>query len=363
MEDLNGQAWSEALVLLHRTPSNRWQTKVVNRSLGTLLRVLIKKNLKGWEDCIPHAEFAYNRAKHSSTSMSPFMVVYGFEPPTTLDLLPLPLHERTNMDIAKHADIMKKIHEDTRATLERQALHHAMKMNKHKKQMMFEEGDLVWIHLRKERFPKEKNSKLKPRGDGPFKVLRRIGNNAYIIDIPTDKYNVSNTFNVADLSPYHGDDKDLETRSTLSQEGGVDTGWPSDPSQAIPPSAPSGPMTRARAKLLHDKVNSLLSSCDFNTSLDGMLLHAPTLCILSYDSMGDRQDKAAKETGAKIKCGEAPGETGDETGEPVLPPKPADDSGARTGPPDSPPKPFRPAETILVFTEPHYCKQFRRPPE
>ena len=122
-------------------------------------------------------------------------------------------------------------------------------------------------------------------------------------------------------------------------------------------------MTRARAKLLHDKVNSLLSSCDFNTSLDGMLLHAPTLCILSYDSMGDHQDEAAKETGAKIKCGEAPGETGDETGEPVLPPKPADDSGARTGPPDSTPKPFRPAETILVFTEPHDCKQFRRTPE
>ena len=207
--------------------------------------------------------------------------------------------------------------------------------------MIIEEGDLVWIHLRKERFPKEKNSKLKPRGDGPFKVLRRISNNAYIIDIPTDKYNVSNTFNVADLSPYHGDDQDLETRSTLSQEGGVDTGWPSDPSQAIPPSAPSGPMTRARAKLLHDKVNSLLSSCDFDTSLDGMLLHAPTLCILSYDSMGDRQDKAAKETGAKIKCGEAPGETSDETGEPVLPPKPVDDFGARTSPPDSPPKPFR----------------------
>ena len=85
--------------------------------------------------------------------------------------------------------------------------------------MIFQEGDLVWIHLRKERFPQERNSKLKPRGDEPFKVLRRINNNTYVIDIPTSKYLVSNTFNVADLSPYHGNEEDLELSTTLSQGG------------------------------------------------------------------------------------------------------------------------------------------------
>ena len=48
-------------------PQTDGQTEVVNRSLGTLLRVLVKKNIKSWEECIPHAEFAYNRAKHSTT--------------------------------------------------------------------------------------------------------------------------------------------------------------------------------------------------------------------------------------------------------------------------------------------------------
>ncbi|KAK1619389.1 hypothetical protein QYE76_024906 [Lolium multiflorum] len=153
-------------------PQTDGQTEVVNQSLSTLLRVLVKKNLKAWEDCIPHAEFAYNRAKHSTTSRSPFMVVYGFEPPTAIELLPLPLHEQ---------------------------------------------GDLVWIHLRKDRFPQERNSKLKPRGDGPFKVLKRINDNAYVVDIPTSKYLVSNTFNVSDLSPYHGDEENIESRTTLSQ--------------------------------------------------------------------------------------------------------------------------------------------------
>jgi hypothetical protein len=88
-------------------PQMDGQMEVLNRSLGTLLCVLINKNLKAWKDCIAQAEFAYNRAEHSTTKQSPFEVVYGFDPPTAVDLLLLPLHESVNMDIAKRADYMK----------------------------------------------------------------------------------------------------------------------------------------------------------------------------------------------------------------------------------------------------------------
>ena len=61
---------------------------------------------------------------------------------------------------------------------------------------------------------------------------------------------------------------------------------------------PSGPMTRARVKALHDKVNSLLSMCDLDTPLNGLLLHSDTLCILRNHldddpqwSRGDEQEK------------------------------------------------------------------------
>ena len=85
--------------------------------------------------------------------------------------------------------------------------------------MVFNIGDLVWLHLHKDRFPNERKSKLLPRADGPFKVLVHYNNNAYKIDLPHDKYNVSDTFNVSDLSPYHGDE-DFDPRSYLSQGGG-----------------------------------------------------------------------------------------------------------------------------------------------
>jgi hypothetical protein len=152
-------------------PQTDGQTEVVNRSLGNLLRVLIKKNPKSWEECIPHVEFAYNRAEQGITKRSPFEIVYGFNPPTTLDLLPLPLHERVNMDITKRADIMKNLHENTQKIIEDHVNRHTTMINKNKTPRIFEEGDLVWIHMTKDQFPHERNSKLKPRSDGPFKVL------------------------------------------------------------------------------------------------------------------------------------------------------------------------------------------------
>jgi hypothetical protein len=200
-------------------PQTDRQTEVVNRSLGKLLRVLIKKNPKSWEECIPHAEFAYNRTEHTLTKQSPFEIVYGFNPPTALDLLPLPLHERVNMDITKRTDVMKNLHDNTQKTIEEHVNRHTAKINKNKTPHIFEEGDLVWIHFSKDWFPHDQNSKLKPQCDGPFKVLRHINDNAYIIDIPTSKYLVSNTFNIKDLSPFHGEMVNEESRSTLSQGG------------------------------------------------------------------------------------------------------------------------------------------------
>ena len=92
-------------------PQNNGQTEVVNKTLSTLLRTLIHKNLKTWEDCLPFIEFAYNRSVHSTTNMSPFEIVYGFNPLTPLDLLPLPINERKSLDGHRKEKMVKKLHE------------------------------------------------------------------------------------------------------------------------------------------------------------------------------------------------------------------------------------------------------------
>jgi transposase InsO family protein len=45
-------------------PQTNGQTEVVNRIMSTMLRVVLKKNIKMWEECLPHVEFAYNHSLH-----------------------------------------------------------------------------------------------------------------------------------------------------------------------------------------------------------------------------------------------------------------------------------------------------------
>ena len=86
------------------------QTEIVNRTLSTLLRAIIKKNLKTWEECLPHVEFAYNRTVYSTIQFLPFEVVYGFNPLTSLDLLPLPSSEHVNLDGKKKSEFVRSMH-------------------------------------------------------------------------------------------------------------------------------------------------------------------------------------------------------------------------------------------------------------
>jgi transposase InsO family protein len=71
-------------------PQTDGQTEVVNRTLSTMLRAVLKKNIKLWEEYLPHVKFAYNRSMHSTTKMCPFEIVYGLIPRAPIDLVPLP---------------------------------------------------------------------------------------------------------------------------------------------------------------------------------------------------------------------------------------------------------------------------------
>jgi transposase InsO family protein len=81
-------------------PQTDGQTEVVNHTLSTMLRVILKSNLKLWEECLPHIKFVYNRSMHSTTKVSPFQVVCGFDSLASLDFFLLPLSETTCYDVS-----------------------------------------------------------------------------------------------------------------------------------------------------------------------------------------------------------------------------------------------------------------------
>jgi hypothetical protein len=165
-------------------PQMDGQMEVVNRTLSTMLRAVLKKNLKIWEEYLPHVEFAYNRAIHSTTKVSPFQIVYGFNPHAPIDILPLPTSERIHSDAKEHADFILQMHETTKRNIEKMNETYRIAGSKGRKEVKLEPGDLVWLHLRKDRFPDLRKSKLMPRADGPFKIIEKINDNAYKLELP-----------------------------------------------------------------------------------------------------------------------------------------------------------------------------------
>ncbi|GKV05941.1 hypothetical protein SLEP1_g17889 [Rubroshorea leprosula] len=120
---------------------------------------------------------------------------------------------------------------------ERRTEQYANQANKGCKKVVFEPGDWVWVHMRKERFPAQRYSNLQPRGDGPFQVIARINDNAYKLELPGD-----------------------DLRTNPFEERGND-GNQDDPTcitSRDPLHIPRGPVTRARPKKMREALNGLI---------------------------------------------------------------------------------------------------------
>jgi len=102
-------------------PQTDGQTKVVNRSLSTFLRALLKGSHKSWDEYLPHVELAYNRGVHRTAKQSPSEVVYGFNPLTPLDLIPLPLDTSfIHKEGEYRSEFVKKLYERVKRQIENQ---------------------------------------------------------------------------------------------------------------------------------------------------------------------------------------------------------------------------------------------------
>lgn len=103
------------------------------------------------------------------------------------------------------ADRVKQIHEEERLNLEQANGKYKDAADSKRRVKIFHEGDLVMAYLHKNNFPARTYGKLKSRKYGPFRIKRKINDNAYMVELLEDMA-ISNTFNVVDLFAYHPDE-------------------------------------------------------------------------------------------------------------------------------------------------------------
>ncbi|GJV08645.1 putative nucleotidyltransferase, ribonuclease H [Tanacetum coccineum] len=179
-------------------PQTDGQTKVVNRSLGNLLRCLVGDH-----------------------------VVYSAKPRGPLDLMT----PRVSSSVPKNVqDFVAGLHGVHKAIHENLVCANSKYKQdaKHKRRHVdFKEGDFVWAALTKDRFPIGEYNKLSAKKIGPLEIVEKINSNAYRLKLPSH-IRCSDVFNVKHLISYHGDSSDddlaMNSRMNFVYPGGNDGG-------------------------------------------------------------------------------------------------------------------------------------------
>ena len=166
------------------------------------MRCLVGESLRNWDLFLSHGEFSYNSSVNRSTGKSPFEIVHGYKPRKPIDLIPLPSHARISKSAESYAQHIQNLHKEISKKIQMSNEAYRHMANSRQRSKEFNEGDSVMIRLRPERFPPGTMKKLHARGAGPFKIIKKVGPNAYVLELPSD-YGISSTFNIFDLKEYN----------------------------------------------------------------------------------------------------------------------------------------------------------------
>lgn len=157
-----------------------------------------------------------------STGKTLFEVLYTQPPKHTLDLIPLPRLPGLNTAVENMAEKIQQVHSNVRFNLEKSNLRYKQAADKHRIAKIFQKGDLVMVHPRKQRFPMGTYNRLKHKKFGPCRVVKKINDNAYVVEL-SDGMLISHTFNVVDIFEYHTPDEalypNISSRSSFLPSG------------------------------------------------------------------------------------------------------------------------------------------------
>nr|GEW61201.1 putative reverse transcriptase domain-containing protein [Tanacetum cinerariifolium] len=186
-------------------PETDGQSKRTIQTLENMLRACAIDFGKGWVNHLPLVEFSYNNSYHASIKAAPFEALYGRKCRSPICWTEVGESQILGPELIQETtEKIIQIKQRMQAARDQQKSYADLKH----KPMEFQVGDKVMLKVSPwkgvVRFVKR--GKLNPRYVGPFKVLERVGDVAYKLDLSEELSRVHNTFHVSNLKRCHADE-------------------------------------------------------------------------------------------------------------------------------------------------------------
>jgi hypothetical protein len=175
-------------------PQTDGQTERMNQTLEAYLRIFCNYDQDDWFDLLPLAEFAYNNATQESTKMSPFYANYGLHP-RFMSQFQAPSEQAAPAatDFAAHLhETHDRLVENVKAAQDSQARYYDAKHQR----VELEPSDMVWLNASNISTSRP-SKKLDWKRLGPYKVIKRIGLQAYKLALPPTMRHLHDVFHVS----------------------------------------------------------------------------------------------------------------------------------------------------------------------
>ncbi|KAE8988354.1 hypothetical protein PR003_g23459 [Phytophthora rubi] len=184
---------------------------LVERFNGTIMGMLkmhVSEAQTDWDLYLPRVLFAYRTAYHEALGDSPFFSLYGRDPVLPLDVAFLNLGKKwKSNEVAAYRRELYRTLRDSRHLVERQLL---KAQDRHERRLsdrvvvQYEVGAPVWVYqLFRKKSGESRTKKLAFAWHGSYRVVDKVNENAYRIDIPTHP-NKTVTVNVNRLKKFRG---------------------------------------------------------------------------------------------------------------------------------------------------------------